>query len=123
MEKISTKLIGYNDCPNELGIYSSMILLKFPDFMLKENGGYYHSKNSCAVDPCLVDEILYLWSHEIHTMGCCCGHGKIEGSITVWREEDASKMIYLGYEYSNIETNEMLKGLIFKAKSIHRGVK
>jgi hypothetical protein len=89
-----------------------MAILKFPGFMLSKNGGYYTTKDSCSVDICIVDEIKYLWENEIHTMNCCCGHGRIPASVIVRTDNDAKKIMALGYKkhpYERIENCFLLK--------------
>ena len=55
-------------------------------------------KNGCLeIDDCIVEEIQKLWKLGIHTLGCCCGHGKT-GFIQVERT-DFQKMLDLGYEW------------------------
>ena len=51
-----------------------------------------------AVDYCMVPETLELWSQGVITGGVCCGHGRIQGVITVMDESSADKMRSLGYE-------------------------
>lgn len=83
-------------CLNEFGNYDNQECLYFPDHMYESNGGYYTEKDGCTIDPCLVEEIKYLWGNMITTLNCCCGHGKIMPSIIVM-EKDIDKMIKLGY--------------------------
>ncbi len=89
------------NCPNEFGIYDSMIELRFPDHMLKENGGYYTNKVGCQVDCCLVNEIKQLWENGVVTTGSCCGHGLIQGMINV-TESSVDLMFKLGYELIDV---------------------
>lgn len=49
------------------------------------------------VDKCLVDEIAQLHELGIKTIGCCCGHGYLDGYIQVM-PEDVEKMKSLGYD-------------------------
>lgn len=95
-----------------------MAVLKFPKFMLKENGGYYTAKDSCAIDPCMINEIKYLWSHNIRTMGCCCGHGVDEGMINVLTGCDVKRMLDLGYSRKK-DMSESFTPFTFKAKTQH----
>lgn len=42
------------------------------------------SKNSfVSVDACISHLVQRLNEHGVHTLGCCCGHGNGEGSITI----------------------------------------
>ena len=79
---------------------------------------YYSTKDSCQVDKCLVEEINFLWRNSIHTMACCCGHGKIMGSICVRTDQDGKKMIELGYKmFTNAGINNC-----FISKSKHKNL-
>ena len=115
--EVKYKLI--KQCQNEYGLYQlSTVFLKFPDHMLKKNGGYYSEKYGCEIDLCLVNEILYLWDNKVHTMGCCCGHGKDPGYIQVLRDSDKQKMLELGYEFVD-EKYQTANKDCFKPKSKH----
>lgn len=77
------------------------IILKCPENFIKYNvpsGTNDNDYKDCvAVDECLQDEILYLWSKGIKTSGCCCGHGQYDGFINIF-DESIDDMISLGYE-------------------------
>ncbi len=83
-------------CCNELGNYEYMIALPIPEHMKEINGGFYTSKTHVYIDLCLVEEIQNLWSKGIHTFGCCCGHGKQNGSVLVPKKQE-SEMLSMGY--------------------------
>lgn len=87
----------------EIGTYQNAVILNIPNYMKIENGGYYSTKTTVSIDMCLVEEIKRLWHKKIHTMGCCCGHGKSNGYIQVLTKEDEIKMLDLGYKYENKE--------------------
>lgn len=38
-------------------------------------------RTEVAVDACLAPLIQALNDHGVHTTGCCCGHGRSEGSV------------------------------------------
>lgn len=38
------------------------------------------------IDNCILDDMIVLWSQGIHTLGCCCGHGK-RPSVIVKRKD------------------------------------
>lgn len=59
--------------------------------------------NIC-VDKCLVKEIKELNEIGIKTIGCCCGHGRLQGFIQVQRNY-VSKMKELGYEEIPVDKN------------------
>jgi len=50
-----------------------------------------------GIDRCLVEEIVKLWKSEIRTLGCCCGHNKLPGTVIV-NPEDIEKIRLLGYK-------------------------
>lgn len=59
--------------------------------------------NIC-VDKCLVKEIKELNEMGIKTIGCCCGHRRLQGFIQVQRNY-VSKMKELGYEQIPVDKN------------------
>ncbi len=66
----------------------------YADIRFSEQSGI---KPIC-VDTCLQPEIYELIrKHNVHTIGCCCGHGKEDGYIQV-APEYVQKMHELGYE-------------------------
>lgn len=55
-------------------------------------------------DLCLEDEILFLRSKGIHTVGCCCGHGDRALSYIQTVSENSKKMMEgMGYKPTNIK--------------------
>ena len=76
--------------------------LKIPkDFLLKNtilDGNDLYKNGYLEIDDCIADEIEDLWDANIHTLGCCCGHGKERGFIQVERT-DFQNMLDLGYEW------------------------
>lgn len=84
-----------NIIPQSVECYAQMIVLDAPAHML--NNG----RRQICVDPCLSDEIQYLWSLEITTTGCCCGHN-IDGlpKFIGVSFSDIPKMKSLGYKVS-----------------------
>ena len=50
-----------------------------------------------AVDVCLVHEVKSLHRHGVKTVGCCCGHGKMNAFIQV-ADQSVQKMHELGYK-------------------------
>jgi hypothetical protein len=71
----------------------------------------FWKRDFISVDRCLLDELCLLWSLEIVTNGCCCGHNQREGYIGVWPEH-IEIMQELGYK-SNYPND-----YVFKPKSI-----
>ena len=49
-----------------------------------------------AVDTCIIDEIKHLWSLGIVTLGCCCGHNKIQSMVNV-ADRNIQQMLDMGY--------------------------
>jgi hypothetical protein len=92
----------------EIGTYQNVVVLNIPNHMKIENGGYYSIKTTVSIDMCLAEEIKKLWDVEIHTMGCCCGHGKLNGYIQVLTKEDEIRMLELGYKYENKEKRSFI---------------
>lgn len=73
-----------------------IVTLKPPPGFIPNNyrEGY---KETVCVDKCLKEEIEFLWSNNIVTKGCCCGHGRKLGFIQV-AEGCIDKMISMGYQ-------------------------
>lgn len=53
-----------------------------PEVVLPEPTWSTRGRGIC-VDACIADAIRDLWSHEIVTYGCCCGHGAEGPSVIV----------------------------------------
>lgn len=70
------------------------------DFLIRNliSGDNFYKNGTLEIDKCLSEEIQYLWSQGIHTLGCCCGHNKKIGFIQVERT-DFQKMLDMGYEW------------------------
>lgn len=60
-------------------------------------------KERVTVDECLADEIENLWDNGIKTTGCCCGHGRLLGYISV-TEDSIPMMKKMGYVHYIYET-------------------
>ena len=58
--------------PQTKECYAQMAILSPP----------FRDKKIC-VDPCLKEEILFLWSKGVITTGCCCGHNILKPFINV----------------------------------------
>lgn len=70
--------IGCQCLDVEVGSYDNQVELLAPKFMLPLTDilGKPKPQITICVDRCLADEIQYLWSQNIYTLGCCCGHNK-----------------------------------------------
>lgn len=49
-----------------------------------------------SIDPCIYEEICYLWDEGIVTYGSCCGHNLTEAMVNV-DEESIPVMLAMGY--------------------------
>ena len=79
------------NCKNiEIGSYGNVVSLPPPT---------WSTKSSIDVDRCLAKEVRELWEMGIVTTGCCCGHNKRQGFISVMPEYE-SQMLDLGYSVS-----------------------
>lgn len=103
-------------CVNEFGIYDNMIILPIPKHMTVANEGFYSTKTTVAVDPCIVEEIKTLWEQGIHTYGSCCGHGILKASVLV-DKKSVQKMMELGYEEAQNPDSNLFE---FHLKSSHK---
>ena len=55
------------DCPDYLGgDWKQKLQFIFPPHMYKKNGGCYTEKDSCCIDICIAEEILYLWKRRMY---------------------------------------------------------
>lgn len=54
-------------------------------------------KRFCC-DMCLEEELFDLWGKGVHTVGSCCGHGKMQAYIQVDGVDAVVKMNEMGYE-------------------------
>lgn len=88
----------------KIGDYSNQIVLDVPKHMKpfknilgKEKAPYI------SIDKCLEEEIKYLWSLKIKTLGCCCGHNINKGYIQV---TDEYVEIMEQMDYQHIDKNE-----------------
>lgn len=99
--------------------YGNQETVEIPDnITILYNAPDREPRTSVSIDKCLVEEIKNLWSKGIHTSGCCCGHGKQNGSIGVITE-DIPKMKALGYEkHLNPNYPESEKFFIPKTEAI-----
>lgn len=61
------------------------------------------------IDECLAQEINYLWSNDIATIGCCCGHGDRKKAYIQVDENDLQKMQILRYAELPLVWNEQAK--------------
>jgi len=79
--------------------YSKQVLINVPTCLISLIG-----KAEIAIDPCIEEEIKFLWSKGIATINSCCGHDKLPPSVVVL-EEDELKMRELGYQSLPISTH------------------
>ena len=95
------------------------IVLKTPPKFIPYNCREGYKEDVC-IDRCLKEEIEFLWSNNIVTKGCCCGHGRNLGFIQV-SDGCIDKMLSMGYQnyiyedkYGGVERRDA-----FIPKSIH----
>lgn len=93
-----------NILPGSEECYNQQIVLNIPKHM--ESYKQYKLKNGLSsticIDPCIVDEIKYLWSLGVTTYGCCCGHNILDSMVNV-DEKDIVLMLTLSYEQNHID--------------------
>jgi hypothetical protein len=83
------------NCKNiDFGSYKHSLKVKIPPYYSKQAK---KQKPHIFIDKCILEEIKYLWEKGIKTGGCCCGHGKIKPSVSIW-EESINDMLRLGYK-------------------------
>ncbi len=80
----------------KIGSYDNQLVLQRPLRMKGRTEGTSSPFTIC-IDKCIAEEIEYLWSCDIRTTGCCCGHNIKEGYIGVI-EDDIEIMKKLGYK-------------------------
>lgn len=99
----------------DFGTYENQIMVDAPQFMLPLINCIGEEKEPyICLDKCIADEVMNLWSKKIHTVGCCCGHNKIDGYIQV-KHAYIDDMIKLGYKFTN-----KLYGNCFKTKTKYK---
>lgn len=54
------------------------VILPLPDEIDTER-----RNRTVCVDACIVHVILYLWKHDIQTLGCCCGHNRTGPCVVI----------------------------------------
>jgi len=75
------------NCINvKIGSYGNQIMVDRPKCMVGRAGGSSNPDKLC-LDKCIAEEVQYLWSLDIRTTGCCCGHNKQVGYIGVIGED------------------------------------
>jgi hypothetical protein len=83
-----------------------MVTVKIPSHM----GKYETSRekkgltNLISIDPCILDEIKYLWSLGFITYGSCCGHNVKEPFVNV-SQDSIPLMNHLGYIENHSDKN------------------
>lgn len=94
------------------------ISVKIPEYITIKNIIDNKVDKYVAIDRCLISEICMLWEHNIHTTGCCCGHGYEAAEIYV-DDNSIKAMEELGYEHKPCSLYPDRKDL-FYAKSKHK---
>lgn len=89
-----------NIAPQSQECYDQMVVLEVPDNVdIRYNNPDREKKTHVSIDPCLVEEIKFLWSKGVVTTGCCCGHNSHPPYIGV-TEEFIPVMKSMGYKVS-----------------------
>lgn len=93
--------------------WANQVLIELPESPERERRISDGLSTAVSIDPCIVDDIKYLWGNGIITNGCCCGHNsdKWYPMVNVY-PECADKMAELGYEKSGNPLNEFTYLLI-----------
>jgi hypothetical protein len=47
------------------------------------------------VDACIAPLVQAMNDRGVHTLGCCCGHGEVVGSIVFQDDDGIAKIFYL----------------------------
>lgn len=78
--------------------FAQQVLCDIPSHMISYQEARVREglSDKISLDPCIADEIKYLWNLGIETHGCCCGHNKAESFVNV-HEKDIHTMLRLGY--------------------------
>lgn len=58
-----------------------------------------HLTEKVVVDRCLAEEIKWLWSMDIVTVGSCCGHGNPRLAMIQVHECSIARMETIGYDH------------------------
>ena len=88
--------------PQTAECYSNMITVDIPEHMAdyKNNRLKDGLSDKISIDPCIYDELMFLWSNGVKTYGSCCGHNKKEPFVNV-AADDIQKMLELGYKQNH----------------------
>lgn len=89
------------NCPdgiwgNELERFKKAKAMELPFNKERERRLVDGLTSTVAIDMCIIDEIKHLWSLGIVTLGCCCGHNKIQSMVNV-ADKNIQQMLDLGY--------------------------
>ena len=105
-----------NIVPQTKECYNQMIVVDIPPHMreYKSNRTKEGLSDKICIDPCIIEEIQYLWKKGIVTYGSCCGHNKFESFVNV-SDKDIDIMISMGYIQNHPDKD---RKDTFKLKSI-----
>ncbi|MDM8174815.1 hypothetical protein QT327_10680 [Olivibacter sp. 47] len=86
--------------------YAQAITVQIPDHMSDYREARLESglSDTVSIDPCIFDEIKYLWANGIVTYGSCCGHNKAEPFVNV-DESCINDMLRMGYTQNHPDPN------------------
>ena len=90
--------------PQSKECYSNMITVEIPDHMHKYRESRIKNglSDKICIDPCIYDEIIFLWSNGVITYGSCCGHNKTESFVNV-DESSIQLMLNMGYIQNHVD--------------------
>ena len=82
----------------QVGSYDNQVTVQVADSVdLRYNAPGRELRETVALDVCIADEIMALWTKGIVTTGCCCGHNRTIGYIGV-TDEYIPQMKAMGYK-------------------------
>lgn len=67
------------------------LLLTAPHWSRRQNG--------IVVDACIAKTVILLWSNRVVTLGCCCGHNRMQPSVVIGDAEDGNRVTTLLNKY------------------------
>lgn len=80
--------------------YAQQIVIEVPFAEYTENRKAAGLSGTACIDPCIMEEIQYLWDAGILTHGCCCGHNDPDPRVFPFvnvADENIQQMLDMGY--------------------------
>lgn len=66
-------------CDCKPGSGNETVLL-IPNAVYVQTG---RTTQTVSVDPCIAAVMYHLWENNVITLGCCCGHNKVNPSVVI----------------------------------------